>query len=707
MRDPFPFPPYSSPAPQGSRDLTSSMIAAQVRVTRALASTASLHAVAAAALQAIGEGTGLEAGIFWTVGADGAGSALEVWPEARCEGFADVTTHPLDCPCGLMNLVDGRERSRPGEARPPRCALERALDDAGLSVSLAVPLPGRTALRGMMTLLGTTALALEGGPHDLLLSMCMQLGEFLDRGPRDDEDRRDAVLFHAILDAVPDGILAVDRDGRIVECNAGAATLFGYEREKLVQMRVEDFMPAHHRARHAGLRRAFGVDPQRRFMRGGEPFQARRRDGTEFPVEVAIGPLDAPGLAALAVVRDVTERQAAATALARTEEQLRHAQKMDAIGRMAGGLAHDFNNFLCVISASAEFLESQELAGRDLEVVREIITASERAAALTRRLLMMSRKLPSAPRSVDVSAAVEETLHVVRRLVGETVRIDAHLGRGLGRVRIDRGGLEQVLLNFVTNARDAMPGGGVIRITTRSVTSTEPLTGKRETIPPGDYVELAVEDSGGGIDVESSVRLFEPFFTTKPTGQGTGLGLSIVYAIVKQAGGYVDVTSAEGRGTTFAVFLPVSLDRHESPTFSQRVSARRPGPNQPRSILVVEDDRDVLAVTVRMLRSAGFSVLAASTADEALDVCRATAHLDLVLSDLVMPGLTGVELALRLRHLRPTLPFVFMSGYPSTPAGFEEAANAFPIVSKPFTTRQLLATIDELLAPNEPNDRGR
>ncbi len=371
--------------------------------------------------------------------------------------------------------------------------------------------------------------------------------------------------------------------------------------------------------------------------------------------------------------------------------QLLQAQKMESVGRLAGGVAHDFNNLLTVINGRSEVMLLDLPADSALrEDVTEIRNAGVRAAALTQQLLAFSRQQVLQPRVLDLNQVVADTERLLLRLLGEDVELSVALGAELGRVLADPSQLHQVLMNLVVNARDAMPSGGRLTIATSNVDAE----GAGSAPPPGRYVRLSVTDTGIGMDAETRRRIFEPFFTTKPLGRGTGLGLSTVYGIVDQSGGRIEVTSEVEAGSTFQIDLP----RVDRPV--DGVAATVLAPTGTETVLVVEDQPDVRRVTSRMLRSAGYRVLEAGGADEALAV--AAAHggpLHLLVTDVVMPGTSGPTLAARLAAVRPGIRALFVSGYAPDVVvhhGMLDGGPAF--LQKPFTVAALGQKVREVLA---------
>jgi nitrogen-specific signal transduction histidine kinase/CheY-like chemotaxis protein len=386
-------------------------------------------------------------------------------------------------------------------------------------------------------------------------------------------------------------------------------------------------------------------------------------------------------------VRDVTEQ-------VRTEELLLQSQKLDSIGRLAGGIAHDFNNLLTVILCSAESEREALDAGRSVsrEDIEQIRQAGERARGLTRHLLSFARQQVTAPATVDLNATLAGSERLLRALLGEAVRLETSPGPDLWPVRCDPAQIEQVLFNLAGNARDAMPSGGTLSIFTANVQSGS----GRSDPPAGDWVRLRVRDSGGGMSREVKDHLFEPFFTTKPSGQGTGLGLATVYGIVRQAGGHVRVESEPGKGTTFDVLLPRSAPVASDPLLPP---AQLGAPGGTETVLLVEDDEAVRDAAARVLRSGGYRVVAAAGAEGAVEAARAEARPPaLLVTDVVMPGTTGRELADQLRREQPGLRVLFLSGYAQdviATHGVLDPTESF--LAKPFTATSLLAKVRKVL----------
>jgi two-component system cell cycle sensor histidine kinase/response regulator CckA len=401
----------------------------------------------------------------------------------------------------------------------------------------------------------------------------------------------------------------------------------------------------------------------------------------------------------VAGMHDVTHEQ-------QIEDQLRQAQKMEIAGRLAGGVAHDFNNLITVITGRAQLLLRAKAVTpaqrRDIELIRE--TASH-AAALTRQLLAFSRKQPIVPRVLDLNTIIGHMKKMLSRLIGEDVDLIIDAGAALGRVKADPGQIEQVIMNLVVNARDAMPDGGSITITTANVTLDETFTRLRVDLPPGDYVMLAVRDTGCGMDAEIQAHVFEPFFTTKEADKGTGLGLSTVYGVVKQSEGDIVIESEPGAGTTFKIFLPRIEADAEDATPGARVNL----PGGTETILVAEDEDGVRGVAREVLSLCGYTVLEARNGREGLAIAQEhQGPIHLLLTDVVMPLMSGTELAQHLSSLRPAMKVLFMSGYTNDTVALQRIATGeIPLLEKPFNTEALAREVRAVLdaAPGAPNSK--
>ena len=538
--------------------------------------------------------------------------------------------------------------------------------------------------------------AVRSGAQDYLVKGRIE-GQLLARVIRYaiERKRAEATLRWLTLavDQSPASVFITDPQGTIQYVNRKFTEVTGYARDEAIgqnpRMLKSDLTPPEH---YAALWAA---------IRRGETWRAeiqnRRKTGALYWDAVVISPIrDSQGVIShfLAIQEDVTERK-------RLEEQLRQAQKMEAVGRLAGGVAHDFNNVLTAIFGYAELVAEEfpkdSPARQDIEEIRK---ASHRAAALTRQLLAFSRQQVLEPIVLCLNDLVEDVDKMLQRLIGEDVALSLTLAPGLGNARVDPGQFHQVLMNLVVNARDAMPTGGKLLIETANADLTEQYAEVHQPVSPGRYVMLAVSDTGIGMDRETKAKIFEPFFTTKEKGRGTGLGLSTVYGIVKQSGGYIWVYSEPGRGTTFKIYLP----QVDAPAKPLAPPAEARGVAGTETILLAEDDEILRPLAKGLLEKLGYRVLDAESAEQALALARHHAGvIHLLVADVVMPGASGRELARRLAESRPDTRVLYMSGYTDDAIvqhGMLEPGLHF--LQKPFTPAALARKLREVLdAPPE------
>jgi signal transduction histidine kinase len=422
-----------------------------------------------------------------------------------------------------------------------------------------------------------------------------------------------------------------------------------------------------------------------------------RKDGRPVQVSLTISPIrnsEGQISGASKIARDISAQKEAEEALRHSEEQLRQSQKMEAVGRLAGGVAHDFNNLLGVILGCAELLAESTDWSQVQKRAEEIRKAGQRAAELTRQLLAFSRKQMIEPKVIDLNVKISEMTDMLKRLVGEDIEIRTSLPADIGRVRADPSQIGQILMNLVVNAREAMPNGGNITIETQNVDLEEEYAGSHTSVLSGRYVMIAVSDSGIGMDAETSARIFEPFFTTKPSG--TGLGLATVYGAVKQSGGNIWVYSEPGKGTTFKIYFPRVDGSVDSAGATERNAATSKG-NE--TILLVEDSDSLREVTKEFLKIAGYNVVEARDGKDALRVARILEErIHLLLTDVVMPGMSGRELADEIQQMHPETRILFMSGYTSNVivrrGVLDEELN---LLTKPFTRSGLTQKVREML----------
>jgi len=495
------------------------------------------------------------------------------------------------------------------------------------------------------------------------------------------------ISLDRVIEVLTDAVVVVDERGEIVLVNAAAEALFGYDRAELVGASVELLLPEHLHELHRGHRAGFVDEPHNRPMGSGLDLTARRKDGGELPVEIGLSAVRTDqGLLVAAVITDITARH-------RLEEALVQTRKLEAVGRLAGGIAHDFNNMLTAILGYAGFLLAElEEGSRPHHDALEIRAAAQRAADLTRRLLVFSRGLPVSPRVLDLNRRVRDLEVLLARVIGEDVEVEARLDDGVWPVKIDPGQLDQVVTNVVLNARDAMANGGQLTIETRNVT-VEP--GWPDLPAGGEFVSLTISDTGAGMDDETRRRALEPFFTTKEPGTSAGLGLATVYGIVDRAGGTVHLYSEPGLGTTVKIYLPRAQEQPAAEGQAEAEPVRGAG-----SVLLVEDEPAVRGLVSRMLEELGYDVLVAGSPREALETFEACAGgVEVLVTDVVMPELAGTLLAEQLLERSPSLRVLFMSGY--TEDVLVRRSGLTPrsaFVEKPFTVGELGRALAELLA---------
>src|SRR5881394_359570 len=490
--------------------------------------------------------------------------------------------------------------------------------------------------------------------------------------------------LRAIIQSSPLAIYTLGHAGTVLTWNVAAERLYGWRAEEV-------------------LGRTLPTSPEgeqlvlRNNVLGGHAMtgmevQRRRKDGSSITINLSLAPLHGPGgsiVGVLAIAADLT-------ALRQLEVQYRQSQKVEAVGQLAGGIAHDFNNILTAILSTTQLLLKElprdaATARRDVE---EIAASAKRGSGLTRQLLAFSRRQVLELKSVDLNALIQEQERMLRRLIAAHIELKTTLA-DVGTVRVDAGQIEQVLLNLVVNARDALPLGGVITIGTVNLDVARPNVHEHVPVAAGHYVQLTVSDTGVGMDANTKAHLFEPFFTTKEPGKGTGLGLATVYGIVKQTGGYIWVESAPEQGSTFKILLP----RTEVPAPDVEAHVVSPSLDGKETILLVEDQSDVLRVMRRGLEGLGYTVLAAKGGPEALSLAaRHEGEIDLLVTDVVMPGMNGHDLALGLAATRPEMKVLYVSGYPDQSIVHQGLlAPGLAFLQKPFAPDALARKIREVL----------
>jgi two-component system, cell cycle sensor histidine kinase and response regulator CckA len=551
---------------------------------------------------------------------------------------------------------------------------------------VCLPLLVNERLVGVLALYARKALS--SAAFDALHGVANQIAVGIDRKQNEDALRDSEERYRRIIETTAEGIWTLDAGDRTTFVNQNMARMMGVAASDMVGQPLLALLDERDRPRaevqlerlHEGIEEQFD-------------FKVHRAGGSMSWLLVTAAPLygaDARYAGALIMCSDISERK-------RLEEQYRQAQKMEAIGRLAGGVAHDFNNLITIVNGCADLvlakLRADDPAG---EFIREIKNAGERGAGLTRQLLAFSRQQVLEPRVVDLNAIVSDMERLLARMIGEDIALSKSLDRRLGRVKVDPGQVQQIIMNLAVNARDAMPNGGQLTIETRNVDLDEDYTRLHSDVRPGGYVMLVVSDTGIGMDSDVRTRIFEPFFTTKEPGRGTGLGLATVYGIVKQSGGHINVYSEPRHGTTFKVFLP----RVDEPLSNAGLHPVMPKALRgTETVLLVEDEDTVRLLSRHILQLYGYTVIEARGPEEA--IAKAKAHegtIHLLLTDVVMPGGGGRHVAEQIGASRPGVKVLFVSGYTDDAVvryGILHAEAAF--LQKPFTAASLAAKVREVL----------
>ncbi len=664
-----------------------------LRLAIAIAGAENVPAALEAALRVVCHVTGWVVGQAWVPGADG--KYLECSPAWHGE-----TSH-----FEPFRTCSQRLRLAPGEGLPGRVwATNEAAWIRDVSPALSPP---RAEVATQVGLKSAVAIPIASGrevlaviefftcePRDqdqyllaLISGISAQLGLAFMRKRAEDELVHRHALLRRIMDSIPDLIFYKDPGGAYLGCNPSFEAYVGRAEAELVGRTDLDLF-----APEVG---SFYRQKDRDVLDGLEP--RRNEEWLDYPdghralVEVLKTPFFTPDgrlLGLIGISRDITERQ-------RLEEQLRQAQKMEAIGRLAGGVAHDFNNLLTVINGYSELLLGL-LGAREAAhgLVEQVKKAGDRAAVLTRQLLAFSRRQVLTPRVLHLNSIVTDMESMLRRLIGEDIELVTRLDPALRPVKADHGQIEQILMNLAVNARDAMPRGGRLTITTANYQVAS--AADRADLAPGHYAVVSVRDTGCGIDAETRKHLFEPFFTTKGVGKGTGLGLAMVHGIVQQSGGAIDVESEPDTGTAFHIYLPESQD--EAATAPGPAAAAR-APARPETVLVVEDEPQVRTLLRALLEQDGYTVLEASHGGEAVRMCEQYPRaIHLLITDVIMPELSGRELARQVALLRPETRVLYISGYTGSILVRQELVNADAVcLEKPFAPETLARKVREVL----------
>ena len=498
--------------------------------------------------------------------------------------------------------------------------------------------------------------------------------------------------FHRFFEDAPIGIAQVDTAGMVVECNPMMAAIIGRPMHEVKGLALNELLAPQDRHKVTALLQSADIPEH--------PIEVRLRGDHEAVAQLFVRVLHNPGATDTTFVLhfiDFTERK-------NLEQQFAQSQKMQAVGQLAGGIAHDFNNLLTAMIGFCDLLLLRHKPGdSSFGDIMQIKQNANRAANLVRQLLAFSRQQTLQPRVLDVTDALTELLHLIRRLIGENIELKMVHGHDLGLVRVDQGQLEQVLINLCVNARDAMPRGGKLTIKTTNRRTVAPRRVSGEDMPPGDWVAIGVSDTGTGIPANILTRIFEPFFSTKEVGSGTGLGLSTVYGIVRQTGGYVHVESVVGEGSTFWIYLP----RHEASATAEaqpEIQMEKPAGDLTGAghVLLVEDEDAVRMFSARALRNKGYQVLEANSGEAALAVFadKDTPKMDLLITDVIMPQMDGPTMVMEVRKTQPDLKVIFISGYTEDKVRSQFASNEeIHFLPKPFTLKQLAVKVKEVMHP--------
>jgi PAS domain S-box-containing protein len=621
------------------------------------------------------------------------GRYFDVHPEFVAEAAGLVRVRDVNH--ATLELYEARDKAE----------LLGSLDRVFLPETLAVFHDELLAIAEGATSFKATAPAqtLSGRRIDILLSMVfpsddprlnsvlVSMLDMTERKRAEDALRLSQAQKSAVIELALDGVIVIDERGCIVEFNPAAERIFGIRRvDALGREMAELIMPARFRDRHRTGMKHYLASGQHEILGRRLEMTALRPDGSEFPVELAINATDVNGRRIFTgFLRDVTaEREA--------EALLRQAQKMESVGQLTGGVAHDFNNLLTIIIGNLD-LALERAQGDVQSVLEPALRAAERGAALVQRLLAFSRRQTLNPEDVDFNRLAADLEDLLRRTLGEDIEIEMKLNPQLWRALSDKGQVENALLNIALNARDAMPTGGKLTIETGNVHLDEDYAVHNTEVTPGDYVMLAVTDTGKGMAAEVLERAFEPFFTTKEVGKGSGLGLSMIYGFAKQSSGHVKIYSEIDHGTTVRLYLP-----RQSAAVATAMDAMAMLPDHPRGgemILVVEDDAAVRAFVVGNLRDLGYRVIEAKDGPSALSILEEPTPIDLLLTDVIMPGgMTGRQLSDEAKRRRPGLKTLFSSGYTENSIVHQGKLDpGVNFLSKPFRRRDLALKVREAL----------
>ena len=512
-----------------------------------------------------------------------------------------------------------------------------------------------------------------------------------------DLSRATELRLRAAVESAPSGLLMTDATGSIVLVNREVERLFGYSREELLGQGVETLVPERFRSGHTGFRGGYMADPKVRAMGAGRELYGLRKDGAEVPIEIGLTPVATDeGMFVLAAIVDISARLAADEERRRLEQELRQAQKFEALGTLAGGIAHDFNNVLFAVMGYAELAGKSTSQAEITADLGELMKAATRGRELIERILAFSRPQAVERRPVEVGLAASEAAKLLMATLPPAIKVRLNVHPQAPRVLADATSIHQILMNLGTNAAYAMPRGGELEILVEPRYLRDSVVRSRPGLREGQYVVLAVRDTGVGMDRAVREHAFEPFFTTKPKGSGTGLGLSIVHSIVRSHDGAVDLDSEPGRGTTVTCYFPAL-----APTVAEE---RRQAGEQPEGhgerILLVEDEPSLAEMNQRRLASLGYRPTVHTEPARALEAFRQHPDFDLVITDYLMPGMVGLDVARAMHNLRPNVPIVLLTGFvENLPDEAVKAAGVRRVVKKPVTLAELAVALHDVLRP--------
>jgi PAS domain S-box-containing protein len=497
--------------------------------------------------------------------------------------------------------------------------------------------------------------------------------------------------IRAIMDSTVDGLITINQDGIVQMFSVPAERIFGYAAREVVGHNVTMLMPDPYRTEHDGYIGNYLTTGVKKIIGIGREVQGRKKDGTIFPMDLAVGELPPSGERRefVGTIRDISERKT-------LERQLQQAQKMEAVGQLTGGVAHDFNNLLAVILGNLDMLQEAVDDPKIRALADAAMRATQRGSELTQRLLAFSRRQMLQPEIIDINVLVSGMVDLLARAIGEDIQVRTDLSPVSLCARVDPGQLENSLLNLAVNARDAMPDGGALTLETSDVVLDSQYAERSPDVTPGSYVMLAVSDTGTGMPPEVALRAFEPFFTTKEVGKGSGLGLSMVYGFVKQSGGHVTIYSEPSHGTTVKIYFPLVAGESAKPVAVDDANIPL---GQGETVLVVEDDPDVRDLAIALLRQLGYTVIEASDGHKALALLADNPEIDLLLSDIVLPrGMSGAALAERVHKKRPNMPVLYMSGYAADSVIKRGIIDrGAKLISKPFRKAEIARKVHQAL----------